>query len=85
MQSIHYCGCNLPFTGFGVVLSLLTTGVLLRLHGAKASKTATLDKYLHWMYLYGKWSMLDVFMVTVLVVSMKPGAITSVEVRYGYL
>ena len=83
MQSSHYGGCNLLFTGFSVVLPLLTTGVLLKLHGAKASKTATLDKYFHWMHLYGKWSMVDVFMVAVLVVSMKPGAIASVEVRYG--
>jgi paraquat-inducible protein A len=70
MQSVHYCGCNLSFNGFGVVLPLLTTGVLLKLHGAKASKTATLDKYLHWMHMYSKWSMLDVFMVAVLVASI---------------
>jgi len=35
------------------------------------------------MHLYGKWSMLDVFVVAVLVVSVKLGAIASVEMRYG--
>ena len=39
--------------------------------------------YLHWMHSFGKWSMLDVFVVAILVVSVKLGAIASVEMRYG--
>ena len=35
------------------------------------------------MHLFGKWSMLDVFVVAVLVVTVKLGAIASVEARYG--
>lgn len=73
----------LVITGFSVVLPLLKMGVLFRLLGIKAGKTDNLDKYLHWMHLYGKWSMLDVFIVAVLVVSVKLGVIASVEVRYG--
>ena len=35
------------------------------------------------MHLYGKWSMLDVFVVAVLVVAVKLGTLASVEMRYG--
>jgi len=70
-------------TGFSIVLPLLKISVLNRLLGAKVYKSDNLDKYLHWMHLYGKWSMLDVFVVAVLVVSVKLGAIASVEMRYG--
>jgi paraquat-inducible protein A len=35
------------------------------------------------MHLYGKWSMLDVFVVAVLVVAVKLGAIADVEMRFG--
>jgi len=69
--------------GFSIVLPLLKIAVLIRLLGAKENKVVNLDKYLHWMHLYGKWSMLDVFVVAVLVVSVKLGAIASVEMRYG--
>lgn len=69
--------------GFSVVVPLLKIAVLVRLLGAKENKVVDLDKYLHWMHLYGKWSMLDVFVVAVLVVSVKLGAIASVEMRYG--
>jgi paraquat-inducible protein A len=72
----------LIITGFSVLLPMLKIGVLTRLLGA-GQQTATLDRYLHWMHLYGKWSMLDVFVVAVLVVAVKLGAIASVEMRYG--
>lgn len=69
--------------GFSIILPLLKIAVLIRLLGTKENKVVNLDKYLHWMHLYGKWSMLDVFVVAVLVVSVKLGAIASVEMRYG--
>jgi len=58
-------------TGFSIVLPLLKISVLNKLLSVKDNKAANLDKYLHWMRLYGKWSMLDVFVVAVLVVAMK--------------
>jgi len=70
-------------TGFSIVLPLLKIGVLFGLVSTKSNKTAHLDRYLHWMHLFGKWSMLDVFVVAVLVVTVKLGVIASVEVRYG--
>ena len=69
--------------GFSIVLPLLKIGVLNKLLSVKENKAADLDKYLHWMHLYGKWSMLDVFVVAVLVVAVKLGAIVSVEMRFG--
>jgi len=73
----------LLISGFSVVMPLLKIAVLNRLLWAGDSRVDNLDKYLHWMHLYGKWSMLDVFVVAVLVVSVKLGAIASVEMRYG--
>ena len=70
-------------TGFSIILPLLKIGVLSKLLSFKENKAANLDKYLHWMHLYGKWSMLDVFVVAVLVVAVKLGAIASVEMRFG--
>ena len=53
-----------------VVLPLLKIGVLYKLLSQKQQASDNLDKYLHWMHLYGKWSMLDVFVVAVLVVAV---------------
>lgn len=69
--------------GFSVLLPVLKLYVLHRLLGRRCHNAATLRNYLHWMHLYGKWSMLDVFIVAVLVVAVKLGAIVQVEMRYG--
>ena len=70
-------------TGFSVVLPLLKMAVLYQLLSVKQQTSTHLDRYLHWMHLFGKWSMLDVFVVAVLVVAVKLGAIASVEMRFG--
>jgi len=70
-------------TLFSVVMPLLKLGVLILLVVMKGGNDERLQRYLHWMHLYGKWSMLDVFVVALLVVSVKLGAIASVEMRYG--
>jgi paraquat-inducible protein A len=69
--------------GFSIVLPLLKIGVLNKLLSMKEGNNGDLDRYLHWMHLYGKWSMLDVFVVAILVVAVKLGAIASVEMRAG--
>lgn len=69
--------------GFSIVLPLLKLYVLHRLLGGRCSSAEQLRRYLHWMHLYGKWSMLDVFIVAVLVVAVKLGAIVRVEMHYG--
>lgn len=70
-------------TGFSVALPLLKILMLNRLLSPKEKDAAKLERYLHWMHVYGKWSMLDVFVVAVLVVAVKLGAIASVEMRFG--
>lgn len=70
-------------TGFSVILPILKLHVLYRLLSRGATGGARQRRYLHWMHLYGKWSMLDVFVVAVLVVAVKLGAIANVEMRYG--
>ena len=42
-----------------------------------------LDKSLSFIETFGKWSMLDVFVVALLLVSVKLGALAKVEVHYG--
>ncbi len=76
---------------FSIVVPLLKLAVLFKLLSVYESTNeressalnVTLNRWLHWMHLYGKWSMLDVFVVAVLVVAVKLGAIASVEMRYG--
>jgi paraquat-inducible protein A len=68
---------------FSIVLPVLKLGVLYLLVGNRLSGKKRLHQYLHWMHLYGKWSMLDVFVVAILVVAVKLGAIANVEMRYG--
>jgi paraquat-inducible protein A len=70
-------------TGFSVVLPILKILLLDKLLRSRNRDIERLQKYLHWMHLYGKWSMLDVFVVAVLVAAVKLGAIASVELRFG--
>ena len=46
-------------------------------------KGSILDKSLTLIETLGKWSMLDVFVVALLLVSLKLGALAKVEVHYG--
>ena len=73
----------LVITGFSVVLPVLKLGVLYRLVSRREAMKSKVKKQLHWMHLYGKWSMMDVFVVAVMVVAVKLGAIADVEMRYG--
>lgn len=68
---------------FSVVLPIAKLGVLFRLLSSHASSSETLHRYLRLMHQYGKWSMLDVFVVALLVVAVKLGAVASVETHYG--
>ena len=67
---------------FSIILPLLKIAVLAKLLGAEMP-SEKINRYLHWMHLYGKWSMLDVFVVAVLVVVVKLGVVASVEIHYG--
>lgn len=69
-------------TGFSIIFPVLKLAILFKILSPTA-RSSHLKKYLHWMHLYGKWSMLDVFVVALLVVSVKLGVIASVEMRFG--
>lgn len=73
----------LIITGFSVVLPILKLWALYRILSNNAVPKGKVKKQLHWMHEYGKWSMLDVFVVAVLVVAVKLGAIADVEMRFG--
>ena len=73
----------LVISAFSIVLPVLKLGVLYLLVGSRVPDKRRLHRYLHWMHLYGKWLMLDVFVVAILVVVVKLGAIANVEMRYG--
>jgi paraquat-inducible protein A len=73
----------LVIAGFSIVLPFLKIVLLYKLITMREDEAGQLNKYLHWMHEYGKWSMLDVFVVAVLVVAVKLGAVASVEMRFG--
>lgn len=73
----------LLIAGFSIVLPILKLWVLYQLVSKRSAAEKSVRRLLHWMHLYGKWSMLDVFVVAILVVAVKLGAIADVEMRFG--
>ena len=55
---------------FSVILPVLKLAVLFRLLYSQHARHETMHRYLHLMHQYGKWSMLDVFVVALLVVGL---------------
>lgn len=70
-------------TVFSIVLPVCKLIVLHRLWNGAVHDRAHYQRYLHWIAQYGKWSMLDVFVVALLVVIIKLGAVGQVDVHYG--
>lgn len=68
-------------TLFSVVLPLLKLLVLLLL--SRATETAKFNRYISLMHDYGRWAMLDVLVVAVLIVTVKLGVVVSVQVHAG--
>ena len=56
---------------------------LMLIVNIKYEQGTLLDKLLSLIETLGKWSMLDVFVVALLLVSLKLGALAKVEVHYG--
>ena len=69
--------------GFSVLLPLAKLVVLFLFVGRHWADRARLHRYVGWMHRYGRWSMLDVFVVAVLVATVKLGAVANVQVHYG--
>jgi paraquat-inducible protein A len=68
---------------FSVVLPVLKISTLYLLLSKKTSSTQY-KKILHIMHEYGRWAMLDVMIVALLVVTVKLGAIASIQVHSGF-
>jgi len=68
--------------GFSVVLPILKISTLYLLLSKKTS-SGQYKKKLHTMHEYGRWAMLDVMIVALLVVTVKLGAIASIQVHSG--
>jgi len=73
----------LVVAGFSIVLPILKIGVLFALMSRRAQQSEKLGNYLHLMHEYGRWAMLDVMVVAILIVAVKLGAIVTVEIHYG--
>lgn len=69
--------------GFSIVFPVVKLMLLLLIWLTEANQTARIRQRLNWLAATGKWSMLDVFVVAILLVSVKLGALASVQVHYG--
>ena len=69
--------------GFSVVLPALKLLLLYQAWNHAPRHGNQLRRSLTWLAHYGKWSMLDVFVVALLLVTLKLKAIASVEVHAG--
>lgn len=69
--------------GFSVVLPIMKIWVLFKLLSTKNFDNSKTHRYLHLMHEYGRWAMLDVMVVAVLIVTVKLGVIASIEVQFG--
>jgi len=68
---------------FSIVLPLLKLYYLYLLSAKKAVENQNYSKYLHLMHRYGRWSMLDVFVIAMLIMTVKLGALASVYIESG--
>lgn len=69
--------------GFSILLPILKIGVLFQLSSPVLTDSPRIQRYLHLMHSYGRWAMLDVLVVAILIVTVKLGAIASIEVHSG--
>ena len=68
---------------FSLCVPIIKIASLILILNLEYKKGSFLDKALHIIELIGKWSMLDVFVVALLLVSVKLGVLAKVEVHYG--
>lgn len=68
---------------FSILLPIAKLILLFRFWHAESSSRQQLEHFMAWISHYGKWSMLDVFVVALLLVIVKLGVLATVEVHYG--
>lgn len=70
-------------TSFSILLPIAKIGLLFNLLHPNTSHLDRRKKLLHLMHDYGRWAMLDVMVVAMLIVTVKLGAIASIQVHVG--
>ena len=73
----------LVVTGFSIVIPVLKLWVLFRLTAQRPPEAPAMQRMLALMHEYGRWAMLDVMVVAVLIVAVILGTIASLQVHYG--
>ncbi|MFT7235434.1 MAG: paraquat-inducible protein A [Methylophagaceae bacterium] len=68
---------------FSIVLPLVKIGLLFNLLHPNTKTLGRRKKLLHLMHEYGHWAMLDVMVVAILIVTVKLGALASIEIHHG--
>jgi len=68
---------------FSLCIPVIKIASLVLILNLEYEKGSFLDKTLHVIETLGKWSMLDVFVVALLLVSVKLGVLAKVDVHYG--
>jgi len=68
---------------FSVVFPILKILWLFALWNLESAGSAAHRRHLHWLAAFARWSMLDVFVVALLVVSVKLGALAQARVELG--
>ena len=72
----------LVFT-FSILMPVYKMYLLYRLIHVPGVDPRRLARYRRWLDVMGKWSMLDVFVVALLVVTVKLGAVADITIHYG--
>jgi paraquat-inducible protein A len=68
---------------FSIVFPLVKLVLLFRLWNGRVLHGSGYEKLLRWIAQYGKWSMLDVFVAALLIITIRLGAVAQVEVHFG--
>jgi paraquat-inducible protein A len=68
---------------FSIILPVLKMAVLFRVWNGRFHEWRKQERLLHWIGQYGKWSMLDVFVAALLIVTVRLGAIADVNIHFG--
>jgi len=68
---------------FSILLPFLKMYVLFRVVSVNIQNKEQYSRYLELMHRYGRWSMLDVFIVAILAVAVKLGALASIQIEQG--
>ncbi|WP_456378404.1 paraquat-inducible protein A [Thiolapillus sp.] len=69
--------------GFSVVFPAIKLLLLFLVWNLEDSNSGRHQRHLQWLATYSKWSMLDVFVVALLVVTVKLGALAQAQVEFG--